>query len=162
MDPKELLQEVEMLARGVEVLIKQLSIKQLRDCVRSFSKGLGVVCVNPKGIQKNNLIVRYFGEVYPPWYWYLKQDAIKSFLSKLKKGYCRKLAQYRTNYNMEFYNIFLEKHRDEPKGTELLVIDPIIKGNYASRLSHSCVPNCMTLPVVSEKQYSIGNNHIYI
>lgn len=156
MEAKELLQEVEMLARGIEVLIKQLGIKQLRDCVRSFSKGLGVVCVNPRGILRNSLIVRYFGEVYPPWFWYLKQDAIKSFLSKLKKGHCRKLAQYRTNYNMEFYNIFLEKHRDEPQGTELLVIDPIIKGNYASRLSHSCDPNCVTLPVVSEGQYSIG------
>ena len=162
MPAKDLLQEVEILARGVEVLIKQLSIKQLRECVRAFSKGLGVVCVKPQGIAKNSLIVRYFGEVYPPWYWYLKQDAIKSFLSKLKKGHCRKLTQYRSNYNMEFYNIFLEKHRDEPGGTELLVIDPIIKGNYASRLSHSCQPNCMTLPVVSEKQYSIGTRSVYI
>ena len=149
--------EVAKMLRGVDVLLKQLKIKQLRECVKPYSKGLGVVCINPEGIKKNSLIIKYFGEVYPPWYWYLKQDAIKSFLSQLKKGKFKKLSQYKTDYNMEFYNIFLEKHRTEPNGTELLVVDPIMKGNYASRLSHSCTPNCMTVPVISNRQYCIGN-----
>ena len=163
-DPKEkqiCIEETSKLGRGVEVLVKQLNIKQLRECVRSFSKGLGVVCIKSGGIPKNSLIVKYFGEVYPPWYWYLKQDAIKSFLSQLKKGKFKKLSEYKNDYNMEFYNIFLEKHRSEPKGTELIVVDPIMKGNYASRLSHSCRPNCVTLPVVSAKQYCIGSSHYF-
>lgn len=149
--------EIEKLAQSTEVLIKQLRIKQLRECVKSFSKGLGVVCTKREGITRNSLIVKYFGEVYPPWYWYLKQDAIKSFLTQLKKGKFKKLSEYRNDYNMEFYNIFLEKHRIEPGGTELLIVDPIMMGNYASRLSHACVPNCVTLPVVSSGLYSIGN-----
>ena len=149
--------QIEVLTHATEVLVKQMRIKQLRECVKSFSKGLGVVCTNQNGISRNSLIVKYFGEVYPPWYWYLKQDAIKSFLTQLKKGKFRKLAEYQNDYNMEFYNIFLEKHRSEPRGTELLIVDPIMKGNYASRLSHACVPNCVTLPVVSSGQYSIGN-----
>jgi hypothetical protein len=151
------IEEVHKFIKGLEVLTKQLRIKQLRELVRPYSKGLGVVCINPKGITKNSLIIKYFGEVYPPWYWYLKQDAIKSFLTQLKKGKFKRLSQYKNDYNMEFYNIFLEKHRSEPKGTELLVVDPIMKGNYASRLSHSCAPNCVTVPVISNQQYCIGN-----
>lgn len=151
------IEEVNKFIKGVEVLIKQLKIKQLRELIRPYSKGLGVVCINPNGITKNSLIIKYYGEVYPPWYWYLKQDAIKSFLTQLKKGKFKRLSQYKNDYNMEFYNIFLEKHRSEPKGTELLVVDPIMKGNYASRLSHSCAPNCVTVPVISNQQYCIGN-----
>lgn len=155
-DDKATLKE---LIRGLNVLVKQLKIKQLRDLVRAFSKGLGVVCTDPAGIASNSLVVQYFGEVFPPWLWYLKQDAIKQFLGQLKRGKYKELSQYRNNYSMEFYNIFLEKHRDEPKGTQLVIIDPIFKGNYASRLSHSCNPNCITLPVVSDGQYSIGTPH---
>lgn len=145
------------LMRGLNVAIKQLKIKQLRDLVRAFSKGLGVVCTNPAGISSNSLVVQYFGEVFPPWLWYLKQDAIKQFLGQLRRGKHKELSHYKNNYSMEFYNIFLEKHRDEPNGTQLVIIDPIFKGNYASRLSHSCSPNCVTLPVVSQGKYSIGN-----
>jgi SET domain-containing protein len=88
----------------------------------------------------------------------MKQDAIKRFLGLLKNGKYKDLSRYKDNYSMEFYNIFLEKHKDEPNGTELVIIDPILKGNYASRLSHSCTPNCITMPVVSNKKYNIGKS----
>jgi hypothetical protein len=156
------IKKLKKLKRGLCILLKQLNIKQLRQHVKSFSKGLGVICINPEGIKSNNLIIRYLGEVYPPWFWYMKQDAIKMFLSRLNKNKFKDLWQYKDNYSMEFYNIYLEKHRDEPNGTELLVIDPILKGNYASRLSHSCSPNCVTMPVVSNKQYNIGKGVFYI
>jgi SET domain-containing protein len=35
-------------------------------------------------------------------------------------------------------------------------VDPINKGNYSSRLSHSCNPNCGTVTTVSKGQYTIG------
>ena len=158
--PKKLL--LKKMRHGLQTLIKKLNIKQLRELVKSFSKGLGVVCTKPEGISANSLVVQYFGEVYSPWLWYLKQDAIKKFLEQLKKGQCKELSYYKDNFSMEFYNIFLEKHRDEPKGTELVVIDPILQGNYASRLSHSCNPNCVTLPVVSQKKYFIGNFGLFL
>ena len=150
------IQLMKMLVFGFQVLVKQLEIKQLRELVKAYSKGLGVVCTRDEGIPANSLIVQYFGEVYPSWLWYFKQDVIKEFLLRLKHEKKNKLSKYRDNYSMEFYNIFLEKHRDEPDGTELLIIDPILRGNYASRLSHSCDPNCFTIPVVSNRKYSIG------
>lgn len=57
---------------------------------------------------------------------------------------------------MDFYNITIEKLMKEPEGQQLLVIDPILNGNFASRLSHCCVPNCCTLPVICNNQYSIA------
>jgi SET domain-containing protein len=36
------------------------------------------------------------------------------------------------------------------------MVDPILYGNYSSRLSHSCNPNCSTIIQVRNNQYSIG------
>ena len=44
----------------------------------------------------------------------------------------------------EFYNIYYERHFDDPEGYDILTVDPVLYGNYASRLSHSCNPNCET------------------
>ena len=40
----------------------------------------------------------------------------------------------------------------------MLTVDPILFGNYASRLSHSCNPNCETITKVKQDEgmYSIG------
>jgi SET domain-containing protein len=35
-------------------------------------------------------------------------------------------------------------------------VDPIVKGNYSSRLSHSCDPNCGTVPTITDGKYLIG------
>ena len=37
-----------------------------------------------------------------------------------------------------------------------MFIDPIIKGTFGSRLSHSCDPNCITVPMVAEGNYTIA------
>lgn len=36
------------------------------------------------------------------------------------------------------------------------MVDPIIKGSYSSRLSHSCKPNCSTVIQIVNGKYSIG------
>ncbi len=36
------------------------------------------------------------------------------------------------------------------------MVDPILYGNYSSRLSHSCSPNCSTVIHIRNGQYSIG------
>ena len=158
-DYKQQISKLEQLEQELEVystLLKYSKISQVRAALRVHSKGLGVVCNKQTGIEKNSLVVRYIGEVYPVWYWCMKQDIIKSFFSMIKKDKCKKFAQYKNNYNIDFYNIMLEKNSKEPKGKDIVVVDPIIKGNFASRLSHSCDPNCMAFPVISNGQYSIA------
>lgn len=56
----------------------------------------------------------------------------------------------------EFYNIMLEKMPNDDEGYDILYIDPTYKGNYSSRLSHSCRPNCTTVPMVASHKYTIG------
>lgn len=150
------LEQLEQELEVYTVLLKYSKISQARATLRVHSKGLGVVCNKPSGIEKNSLVVRYIGEVYPVWYWCMKQDVIKSFFAMVKKDKFKKLSQYKHNYNIDFYNIMLEKNSKESRGKDIVVVDPIIKGNFASRLSHSCDPNCMAFPVISNGQYSIA------
>jgi len=56
----------------------------------------------------------------------------------------------------EFYNIVLERHKDDPTGYNLVTVDPHRKGNFASRLSHSCTPNCTTVVMAVRGTYFIG------
>ncbi len=92
-----------------------------------------MVCVNPVGIRANELIAEYYGEVYPPWRWFEKEEVTKE--------HNRKNGSLRVD---DFYNIMLERQRDDAAGYDVLFVDPIRKGNFASRMSHSCDPNCST------------------
>ena len=53
----------------------------------------------------------------------------------------------------DFYNIIMERHSDDKKGYNLMFVDPIARGNIASRLSHSCTPNCATIVVSENGKY---------
>ena len=108
----------------------------------AYCKGIGIFCKKKEGIKQNELIAPYLGEIYSPYLWYEKQDLIKS--KKLDKNL------------PDFYNIMLERMKTDPDGYNLIMIDPNSKGNFASRMSHSCVPNCNTVLMVSNKKYSIG------
>lgn len=90
-----------------------------------------------EGIKQNELIAPYLGEIYSPYLWYEKQDLIKA--KKMDKNL------------PDFYNIMLERMKNDPDGYNLIMIDPNSKGNFASRMSHSCVPNCNTVLMVSNK-----------
>lgn len=35
-------------------------------------------------------------------------------------------------------------------------MDPILYGNFTSRLNHSCDPNCWVIPVITDGKYSIA------
>ncbi|CDW80460.1 set domain protein [Stylonychia lemnae] len=125
-------------------------IGMIRDNVerhfRVHSKGIGIFCMKKEGIKASNLIIEYFGEIYQPWNWYEKQDVLKQ-------------GQNKSNLSKDlpdFYNITYERHHDDPQGYDILMVDPILYGNYSSRLSHSCNPNCSTIIHVRDGQYSIG------
>lgn len=55
-----------------------------------------------------------------------------------------------------YHNIVLERHKNDIDGYDILYVNPLHKGNYASRLSHSCNPNCIMLTSISNGQYFIG------
>ncbi|CAG9315773.1 unnamed protein product [Blepharisma stoltei] len=123
-------------------------------------KGTGVFCLRKEGISRNSLIVEYVGELYSPALWFEKQDVIKHFNNSMKN------SVNATESVPDFYNIMLERHYDDPEGYDVLIIDPIVKGSFGSRLSHSCSPNCGTVTMISEGKYTIGiyalNNISYL
>ncbi len=92
--------------------------------------------------------MEYFGEIYQPWYWYERQDILKQ--GQNKGSLSKDLP--------DFYNITYERHFDDPAGYDILTVDPIVYGNFSSRLSHSCNPNCQTMIKVKQtsSDYSIG------
>jgi SET domain-containing protein len=47
----------------------------------------------------------------------------------------------------DFYNILLERPRDDPDGYDLMFVDAAFMGAFASRMSHSCTPNCQVCVV---------------
>ena len=107
-----------------------------------YCKGIGIFCTKKDGIKQNELIAPYLGEIYSPYLWYEKQDLIKT--KKMDKNL------------PDFYNIMLERMKSDPDGYNLIMIDPNSKGNFASRMSHSCIPNCNTVLMVSNNKYTIG------
>lgn len=113
---------------------------------RIHSKGLGVRCLRRDGIKANEFVTEYFGEIYPSWRWYEKEDVIKH--GQNSKKLSKELP--------DFYNIIFERHADDPEGYNWLTIDPILKGSFASRLSHSCFPNWATVIHIKDGKYSIG------
>ena len=104
-----------------------------------------MLCIKKEGIPANQVICRYLGEVFPPWAWYEKQDLLKQKLKELDL------------YDSlpEFYNIVLERPPSSTNGYDILYIDPIFFGNFGSRLSHSCKPNCATTTVTIDNKLAI-------
>jgi hypothetical protein len=98
------------------------------------------------GIPANDLIAEYFGEIYTPWRWFEKQDLVKKYAKEKNKK----------DELPDFYNIMLERHKDDPAGYDVLYIDPINKGNFSSRFSHSCDPNCGTIITAANQKYCVA------
>lgn len=55
----------------------------------------------------------------------------------------------------QFYFFLLIKIKKKTN-KNIQFIDPIRKGNYSSRLSHSCDPNCGTICSIANGQYYVG------
>ncbi|KAF2606952.1 hypothetical protein F2Q68_00044523 [Brassica cretica] len=82
--------------------------------------------------------------VYPVWKWFEKQDGIRS------------LQENKTDPAPEFYNIYLERPKGDADGYDLVVVDAMHKANYASRICHSCRPNCEAKVTAVDGHYQIG------
>ncbi|WJX69129.1 hypothetical protein P8452_53417 [Trifolium repens] len=110
----------------------------------AYRKGLGVVCNKEEGFSQDDFVVEFLGEVYPVWKWFEKQDGIRS------------LQKDSTDPAPEFYNIYLERPKGDGDGYDLVVVDAMHKANYASRICHSCRPNCEAKVTAVDGQYQIG------
>ena len=106
------------------------------DHFRVYPKGCGLICGSKHGIATDDLVTEYVGEVYPPWRWYEKQEAIEAAQQKFN----------RRPTLPDFYNMVLERPhlRADVGGYDLLYVDASERSNCASRMSHSCDPNCTT------------------
>ncbi|CAN8232020.1 unnamed protein product [Cochlearia groenlandica] len=114
------------------------------DTYVSYRKGLGVVCNKQGGFGEDDFVVEFLGEVYPVWKWFEKQDGIRS------------LQENKTDPAPEFYNIYLERPKGDADGYDLVVVDAMHKANYASRICHSCRPNCEAKVTAVDGHYQIG------
>lgn len=84
-----------------------LEISKIKQCWDLFwvsCKGLGVVCVDPNGIESNVRIGDFLGDVVPLWYWYERQKAVKEYIS----NNCE-FENLKLNSNKDFYNITVNK-----------------------------------------------------
>ena len=86
------------------------------------------------------MVSQYLGEVYPPYRWCERIDVIE----QAQQTYELKPAL------PDFYNILLERPRQDPRGYGLLYVDASQNANVGSSCSHSCNANC-TSAVVARK-----------
>ncbi|WOK96446.1 histone-lysine N-methyltransferase ATXR3-like isoform X1 [Canna indica] len=110
----------------------------------AYRKGLGVVCNKQEGFEQDDFVVEFLGEVYPAWKWFEKQDGIRSLQKNSQEP------------APEFYNIYLERPKGDRDGYDLVVVDAMHKANYASRICHSCRPNCEAKVTAVDGHYQIG------
>ncbi|GMI74776.1 SET domain protein 2 [Hibiscus trionum] len=110
----------------------------------AYRKGLGVLCNKEGGFREEDFVVEFLGEVYPVWKWFEKQDGIRILQNNSKDP------------APEFYNIYLERPKGDAAGYDLVVVDAMHKANYASRICHSCHPNCEAKVTAVDGQYQIG------
>ncbi|PWA74297.1 F-box domain, cyclin-like protein [Artemisia annua] len=110
----------------------------------AYRKGLGVVCNKEAGFGEDDFVVEFLGEVYPAWRWFEKQDGVRALQKDSKEP------------APEFYNIYLERPKGDGDGYDLVVVDAMHKANYASRICHSCRPNCEAKVTAVAGQYQIG------
>ncbi|GMN58057.1 hypothetical protein TIFTF001_027145 [Ficus carica] len=110
----------------------------------AYRKGLGVVCNKEGGFSEDDFVVEFLGEVYPVWKWFEKQDGIRA------------LQKNNNDPAPEFYNIYLERPKGDADGYDLVVVDAMHKANYASRICHSCRPNCEAKVTAVDGHYQIG------
>lgn len=78
----------------------------------------------------------------PGWRWFEIQDAIKKITQKELP---------------DFYNITLERPKDDPDGYDVMFVDAAFMGSFASRMSHSCSPNCQVR--LSGTQHACSTNN---
>eukprot|EP00210_Caulerpa_lentillifera_P000252 g245.t1 len=118
--------------RKMAQTVKERLVSVGEEYFRVHPKGSGVICAREEGIEAFTLVEEYLGVLHSPWRWFEIQDYLKRRTSD-------KLP--------DFYNIILERPKDDPDGYQVSFIDAAARGTLASRISHSCSPNCQVVVV---------------
>ena len=125
----------------------RLAIETLgTDLFRVHPKGHGSVVLKKSGLKSNTLVTHYRGEIYPPWRWGEKLDAIEKTQQRI--GLRPTLP--------DFYNMALERPRVDPRGFGLLFVDASRKAGLGSSFSHSCDPTCEVKVVAVNGELSLA------
>ena len=116
-------------------------------------KGCGVIA-NPigYGIRRGEYVNSYVGELYPPWQWE-KKEAIKE-----KRREIERIARGGKIELPNFWNIRLERPKAPYSrgGYDVMYVDASARGNFCSRMSHSCHPNCGSCVAVVDGKLTIA------
>ena len=75
-------------------------------------------------MKAGDLVVDFLGEMYPPWAWQAKQDAIKTV---------QRIRGMRESGPPEFYNMQLERPPGDAEGFSILFVDAMHHNNYAAQ-----------------------------
>ncbi|GAB4817034.1 hypothetical protein N2152v2_004080 [Parachlorella kessleri] len=132
-------------ATAVEARVKEVGYNYFR----VHPKGVGLVCMREAGLAPLTFVEEYLGEIHTPWRWFEIQDVVKRITG---------------DELPDFYNIQLERPRDDPDGYDVLNIDAASKGAFASRMSHSCTPNCQAVVMACSGRLTIAVytlRHVY-
>jgi len=73
-------------------------------------KGTGVVVAAPEGVPAHAFVNEYIGELYPPWRWFERQDAV---------AHAQRLLAMPPALP-DFYNIVLERPCEDRRGYGLV------------------------------------------
>ena len=130
------------IARAIMISIDKLGIDQFK----IHPKGTGVVCTDPGGLKPHVVVSLYLGELYPPYRWCEKLDVVEQAQEKF--GLKPTLP--------DFYNILLERPRQDPKGYGIMWVDASQRANMGSSCSHSCNPNCTSAVVARNGRLAIA------
>lgn len=82
------------------------------DVFRIHPKGTGVICINPAGIAPHVFVTEYLGELYPSYRWCERLDVVEQ---------AQQTFELKPTLP-DFYNILLERPRQDPNGYGKLVV----------------------------------------
>lgn len=129
-----------------KAVLKVINEIGISDNFRIHPKGTGVICTKDDGIAPEEFVCEYLGELYPPYRWCERIDVIKQAQEK-----------YSLKPSLpDFYNILLERPRQDPEGYGILFVDASMKSNVGSTINHSCNPNCSSSIVSRNGKLSIA------
>lgn len=148
---------------------------EARKHVRAHPKGEGVVVTSAGGLASGTFLGEYVGELYTAWRW-AEREVRRRFtggggvgksaaagegeraggLLGAKGASAARKAATRMGASSEYYNIVLERPKTDPRGYDVMYVDAVQKGNFVSRLSHSCNPNCRSVTVIVGGRLTVG------
>lgn len=94
---------------------------------RLHPKGVGLQCARAGGLPPLTLLDEYFGELHTPWRWFEIQDVVK----KVTKDELP-----------EFYNMTLERPKDDDKGYDCIFIEAAHKVGCCRGIKYEGVECC--------------------